>query len=120
MKTGILSVRQQWSRQDTELRFGPPKTRKGLRSIELDPGTVGLLGQHRQAQELQRTSAQAAAFLKDVSVAAAVHLHGIAADIARDRLHENTVLARDVMESLAEAFHACELQVEQGLFYLQR
>ena len=73
-----------------------------------------------QAQELQRTSAQAAAFLKDVSVAAAVHLHGIAADIARDRLHENTVLARDVMESLAEAFHACELQVEQGLFYLQR
>jgi NAD(P)H-hydrate epimerase len=57
---------------------------------------------------------------EDVSVAAAVHLHGLAGDIARDALHENTVLARDVMESLGRAFHECEEQVERGLFYLQK
>jgi NAD(P)H-hydrate epimerase len=55
---------------------------------------------------------------KDVSVAAAVHLHGLAGDIARDALHENTVLARDVIENLGQAFRECEAQVERELFYL--
>ena len=54
LEADILTVRQQWSRQDQQLRFGPPKTRNGLRSIELDPGTARLLRQHREAQELLR------------------------------------------------------------------
>jgi ADP-dependent NAD(P)H-hydrate dehydratase / NAD(P)H-hydrate epimerase len=58
--------------------------------------------------------------LNDVRVAAAVHLHGLAADIARDALHENVVGATDVLEALVEAFRECDLQVEQNLFYLHR
>jgi ADP-dependent NAD(P)H-hydrate dehydratase / NAD(P)H-hydrate epimerase len=73
-----------------------------------------------QAQQLQRNSAIASAFLKDVSVASAVHLHGLAGGFAREMLHENTVLARDVMEHLSEAFRDCEQQTERGLFYLQK
>jgi hypothetical protein len=72
------------------------------------------------ARQLQQNALQSSAFLKDISVAAAVHLHGMAGDIARDELHENTVLASEVMESLSEAFHQVELQMERGLFYLQR
>jgi NAD(P)H-hydrate repair Nnr-like enzyme with NAD(P)H-hydrate dehydratase domain len=74
---------------------------------------------HR-AQQLQSNAARGAAFLKDVSVAAAVYLHGMAGDMARDELHENTVIARDVMDNLSEAFHECDLQMERGLFYLQK
>lgn len=68
----------------------------------------------------ERDTPKGVAFLKDVSVAAAVHLHGIAGDVARDELHENTVIARDLMENLSEAFHTCALEMERGLFYLQR
>jgi ADP-dependent NAD(P)H-hydrate dehydratase / NAD(P)H-hydrate epimerase len=72
-----------------------------------------------QVQQLRRNSALASAFLKDVSVAAAVHLHGLAGDFARDMLHENTVLAGDLPDHLAEAFRDCELQMDKSLFYLQ-
>jgi NAD(P)H-hydrate epimerase len=58
--------------------------------------------------------------LNDLRVAAAVHLHGLAGDIACDALHENVVSATDVLEALVEAFRECDLQVEQNLFYLQR
>ncbi|HEY6251205.1 MAG TPA: NAD(P)H-hydrate dehydratase [Candidatus Angelobacter sp.] len=74
----------------------------------------------RQAQQLQLNSARASASLKDVSVAAAVHLHGLTGDFARDMLHENTVLATNLLEQLAEAFRDCELQMDRGLFYLQK
>jgi ADP-dependent NAD(P)H-hydrate dehydratase / NAD(P)H-hydrate epimerase len=57
--------------------------------------------------------------LNDLRVAAAVHLHGLAGDIARDALHANTVGPTDVLEALVEAFRDCELQVEQNLFYLR-
>jgi ADP-dependent NAD(P)H-hydrate dehydratase / NAD(P)H-hydrate epimerase len=68
----------------------------------------------------RREPAESSSSLRNLSVAAAVHLHGLAGDIARDELHQNTVLATDVIASLAEAFHHCELQREQGLFYLQK
>jgi ADP-dependent NAD(P)H-hydrate dehydratase / NAD(P)H-hydrate epimerase len=58
--------------------------------------------------------------LNDLRVAAAVHLHGLAVDIARDALHENTIGATDVLEALVEAFRDCDLQVEQNLFYLRK
>jgi len=59
-------------------------------------------------------------FLKDARVAAAVYLHGLAGDVARDMLHENTVLATDLLDSLSESFRECELQMDRGLFYLQK
>jgi NAD(P)H-hydrate epimerase len=58
--------------------------------------------------------------LNDLHVAAAVHLRGLAADIARDALHENTLGATDVLEALVEAFRDCDLQLEQNLFYLHK
>lgn len=74
----------------------------------------------RQKQQLKRNSAQIAAFLKDVRVAAAIHLHGLASDFARDHLHENTVLATDLLNHLSEAFRECESQRDRELFYLQK
>ena len=71
-------------------------------------------------QHSQGNSNQASVFLKDINVAAAVYLHGLAGDIARDVLHENTALATDVLESLTEAFRDCDLQMERSLFYLRK
>lgn len=73
-----------------------------------------------QAQQLQLTSERAAAFLKDIAVAAAVYLHGLAGDFARDMLHENTVIATDLLEQLPECFRDCELQMDKRLLYLQK
>ncbi|HEY2115868.1 MAG TPA: NAD(P)H-hydrate dehydratase [Candidatus Angelobacter sp.] len=70
-------------------------------------------------QELKQNSEQISVYLKDVRVAAAVHLHGLAADIARDHLHENTVLATDLWDQLSPAFRECEVQRDKELFYLQ-
>ncbi len=56
----------------------------------------------------------------DLRVAAAVYLHGLTGDFARDMLHENTVIATDLLESLSEAFRYCRLQVDNSLFYLQK
>lgn len=73
-----------------------------------------------QEAQVRKSSAQISALLNDVAVAAAVYLHGFAADKARDRLQENTVLASDVLANLGSAFRDCDLQVESGLFYVQR
>ena len=61
-----------------------------------------------------------AVFFKDVCVAAAVHLHGLAGDFARDMLHENTVLATDLLHHLSEAFRDCAMQMDRQLYYLQK
>jgi len=71
-------------------------------------------------RKMERNTAQMNGFLKDVSVAAAVHLHGLAADFARDLLQENTVVASDVLAALSDGFRECGLQMERGLFYLQK
>jgi NAD(P)H-hydrate epimerase len=70
-------------------------------------------------QDQTPTAAHLTAFLSVVRVAAAVHLHGLAADLARDRAHENTVLATDLFGSLPDAFRECDLQKESALFQLQ-
>jgi NAD(P)H-hydrate epimerase len=67
-----------------------------------------------------RHAGKPSALLNDVSVAAAVYLHGLAGDLARDLLHENSVLASDLLETLAEAFRDCDQQVDRGLFYLHK
>jgi hydroxyethylthiazole kinase-like uncharacterized protein yjeF len=73
-----------------------------------------------EEQHLQGDSGKTSAFLRDLNVAAAVHLHGLAADIVRDTLHENSVLASDLLADLTEAFRGCDLQVDRGLFYLHK
>ncbi len=60
------------------------------------------------------------ASLKIQKVAAAVHLHGLAGDFARDMLHENSVLASDILQAISRVFHECDLQMERGLFYLHK
>jgi NAD(P)H-hydrate epimerase len=60
------------------------------------------------------------AFSLEMNVASAVHLHGLAADIALETLHENTVLATDLLNNLSGAFHHCQRQSERELFYLQK
>ncbi|MBZ5533455.1 MAG: NAD(P)H-hydrate dehydratase [Acidobacteriia bacterium] len=69
---------------------------------------------------LARRRETSSAFLHDLHVAAAVYLHGLTGDLSRDILHENTVLATDLLENLAEAFRDCESQIERGLFYLHK
>ncbi len=96
--------------------FQPPGT--SMHEIQ-GADSAGKIRKHRTHQ-FQSNAALGAAFLSDVSVAAGVHLHGIAGDLARDALHENTVLARDVMDNLSQAFHELELQMDRGLFYLQK
>jgi NAD(P)H-hydrate epimerase len=73
-----------------------------------------------QERRLKLNSAQIAAFLNDVRVAAAVHLHGLAGDLARDHLHENIVLATHLPQQLGAAFRVCELETARSLFCLQR
>jgi NAD(P)H-hydrate epimerase len=97
---------------------GNPALAKGG-SGDVLSGIIGAaLGRHVAHQAADASAV--APYLKDVRVAAGVHLHGLAADFARDALHENTVLATDVLGNLSEAFRNCELQVERGLFYLQK
>src|SRR5205807_150799 len=66
-------------------------------------------------EEYRRDSGAASAFFKDLNVSAAVHLHGLAGGSARDMLHENAVLATDLLENLAKAFRNCELQMDRRL-----
>ena len=60
------------------------------------------------------------ALLRELDVASAVYLYGLAGDLARDIFHENTLLATDLLETLSDAFRDCELQSDRGLFYLRK
>ena len=98
---------------------GNPALAKGG-SGDVLSGIVGAaLARHARDSGLPQNPT-GAAYLKDIAVAAAVHLHGMAGDFARDMLHENTVIATDLLDYLAEAFRDCELQLELSLFYLQK
>jgi NAD(P)H-hydrate epimerase len=72
------------------------------------------------AAALARHSSERSAFLRELDVASAVYLHGLAGDLARDLFHENTLLATDLLETLSDAFRDCELQSDRGLFYLRK
>jgi NAD(P)H-hydrate epimerase len=72
------------------------------------------------AAALARHSADRSDLLRELDVASAVYLHGLAGDLARDIFHENTLLATDLLESLSDAFRDCELQTDRGLFYLRK
>jgi integrase len=49
-----LSVRQQYTRQGKSLGFGPPKSAKSIRTIDLDNETVDLLREQRERQLFER------------------------------------------------------------------
>lgn len=72
------------------------------------------------AAALARRSSERSALLRELDVASAVYLHGLAGDLARDLFHENTLLATDLLETLSDAFRDCELQSDRGLFYLRK
>ena len=57
---------------------------------------------------------------QDAGVAASVYLHGLIADILRKSLHENSVLATDLLSHLGKAFQDCDQQAEDKLWYLQK
>jgi integrase len=54
LEAGRLSVTQQLVQSGRDAIFGPPKTRKGLRTIGLDASTVQALRTHRAAQAAER------------------------------------------------------------------
>ena len=72
------------------------------------------------AAALARHSSERPALLRELDVASAVYLYGLAGDLARDIFHENTLLATDLLETLSDAFRDCELQSDRGLFYLRK
>lgn len=72
------------------------------------------------AAALARHGSERTALLRELDVASAVYLHGLAGDLARDIFHENTLLATDLLETLSDAFRDCELQADRGLFYLRK
>lgn len=49
-----LAVEQQLVPTRGGVSFGPPKSRRGLRTVALDPETVAALRQHRETQLLER------------------------------------------------------------------
>ena len=49
-----LSVRQQYTRQGNGLGFGPPKSKKSIRTIDVDEETVELLREQQERQRFQR------------------------------------------------------------------
>jgi NAD(P)H-hydrate epimerase len=72
------------------------------------------------AAALARHGKERPDLLRELDVASAVYLHGLAGDLARDIFHENTLLATDLLETLSDAFRDCELQSDRGLFYLRK
>jgi NAD(P)H-hydrate epimerase len=72
------------------------------------------------AAALARHSSDRSGLLRELDVASAVYLYGLAGDLARDIFHENTLLATDLLETLSDAFRDCELQSDRGLFYLRK
>ncbi|HET9166667.1 MAG TPA: NAD(P)H-hydrate dehydratase [Candidatus Angelobacter sp.] len=72
------------------------------------------------AAALARHLSDRSALLRELDVASAVYLYGLAGDLARDIFHENTLLATDLLETLSDAFRDCELQSDRGLFYLRK
>lgn len=103
------------------------KAQRSIRPIaSATAGSPAADSEHRdqikeyQERRIRLNAGQSAAFLNDLRVAAAVHLHGLAGDLARDQLDENAVLASHLLQHLAPAFRVCKLENDRSLFCLQR
>lgn len=55
-----LSVRQQFTRQGSGLGFGPPKSKKSIRTIDVDEETIALLCEQQERQLFDRRACGAA------------------------------------------------------------
>ena len=58
-----LSARQQFTRQGNGVGFGPPKSRKSIRTIDVDEETIALLREQQERQLFDRR-AQGPAYRK--------------------------------------------------------
>jgi ADP-dependent NAD(P)H-hydrate dehydratase / NAD(P)H-hydrate epimerase len=63
---------------------------------------------------------QAIALMASLHVARAVYLHGLAGDIAASLYGQQSMIATDIINSLGEAFAACEDEALGRFAYLQR
>jgi NAD(P)H-hydrate epimerase len=50
-----------------------------------------------------------------MAVLAAVHLHGLAGDVIRDRVGEHSLVATDLLQGLPEAFRRTRLKAQEKL-----
>jgi integrase len=62
-----LSVRQQFTRQGNGLGFGPPKSKKSIRTIDVDEETIELLREQQERQRFDRR-ARGAAYRADLDL----------------------------------------------------
>lgn len=62
-----LSVRQQFTRQGNGVGFGPPKSRKSIRTIDVDEETISLLREQQERQLFDRR-AQGPAYREDLDL----------------------------------------------------
>lgn len=62
-----LSVRQQFTRQGNGVGFGPPKSRKSIRTIDVDEETIALLREQQERQLFDRR-AQGPAYREDLDL----------------------------------------------------
>src|SRR5207245_237714 len=77
----------------------------GMIAAALARRAVSIAPVSDQSRDLQRVSA-------------AVHLHGLAGDWARDQETENAVLATHLLQFISNAFRNCHEQVAGGLLYV--
>jgi len=54
LKAAKLSVKQQYTRQGNGLGSGPPKSRKSIRTIDVDQETIALLREQQEHQRFDR------------------------------------------------------------------
>jgi NAD(P)H-hydrate epimerase len=100
------------------LTGGPHLAKAGMSDVL--SGVIGAVLARRHDGQASPAEHAPASFLRDLRVAAALHLFGITGDIARDGLHEHAVVATDLIEALPAAFRDCDTQVDQGLYYLRK
>lgn len=100
------------------LSGGPALAKMGM--SEVLAGVIGAVLARSHESEMPDCASPAfhVRFLRDLRVAAAVHLHGLAADIACNLAHEHALMAENVLAALPEAFRTCDRQAESGLFYI--
>jgi ADP-dependent NAD(P)H-hydrate dehydratase / NAD(P)H-hydrate epimerase len=98
---------------------GNPSMAKGGSGDVLSGIVAAALARRAVRRDLPQNHSANGAPLQDSRVAAAVYLHGLAGDLAEERLHENAVLATDLVSQLAGAFRDCDEQVKESFFFLQ-
>jgi integrase len=64
---GRVSIRQQWTRHGSGLAFGPPKSEKSKRTIDIDTDTLAILRERRERQLFERR-AWGAAYRTDLDL----------------------------------------------------